>query len=276
MNQHPYKRILLATEHTDFDAGAERLAFDMAKHCGMPLRVVIPVLSNPEFESQAPELALKADEEIARKVIALEQQAAMANVKLDVRVRHGAQANEEIVEEAHATSTDLIIVRRRGHPGFLANLLVGEMVSKVIRDAKCDVLMVPRMANFWQHHVLAAVGEGSAAANVAEMAGAIAGRCGLPLTLVSVAPNEQALEATKRLNILKLAQARALCPSANGQVLLGDPVEQTIAVAGDVAADLLIVGKQRYNFIPFISGEGTIMQRIAGSLIVPTLVVHHG
>ena len=275
MNQHPYKRILLATEHTDFDAGAERLAFEMAKHCGMPLRVIIPVLSNAEFESSAPELAQKADEAVASKIAALEALAAQAEVKLDVRVRHGAQANQEIVEEAHASGTDLIIIRRRGQPGMLANLLVGEMVSKVIRDAKCDVLMVPRMATFWQRHILAAVGEGSAAVNVAEMAGAVAGRCGLPLTLLSVAPNEQALEVTQRLNTLKLARARALCPQAHGQVLIGNPVEQTIAVATDIAADLLIVGKHRHNFIPFISGEGTIMQRIAGALVVPTLVVQH-
>jgi len=31
MSNYPFNRILLATEHTEFDAGAERLAFAMAK-----------------------------------------------------------------------------------------------------------------------------------------------------------------------------------------------------------------------------------------------------
>jgi len=31
-----FGRILLATEHTEFDAGAERLAFELAKACAVP------------------------------------------------------------------------------------------------------------------------------------------------------------------------------------------------------------------------------------------------
>lgn len=275
MNNHPFERILLATEHTKFDVGAEKLAFAMAGRCGMPLRVVIPVLSNPEFEAQAPELARRADEEIGRKISELEAQAVAAGVQLEVKVRHGAQANEEIVDEATRTQTDLIIIRRRGNPGFLANLLVGEMVSKVIRDSACHVLMVPRAAQFWQHHLLAAVGEGGAAAHVARMAAEIAARCEVPLTLVSVASDEGRYAEISALNALQLHQAKITYPAATGQVLRGQPVEQTVALAQKLAADLLIVGKQRHNFIPFAGGGGTIMQKIAGALIVPTLVVHH-
>jgi len=275
MNKHPFERILLATEHTEFDVGAERLAFAMARQCGMPLRVVIPVLSNPEFEAAAPELALRADEAIALKVSELEAQAAAAGVELDVKVRHGAQANEEIVDEATRTQTDLIIVRRRGTPSFLANLLVGEMVSKVIRDAACHVLMVPRAAQFWQHHVLAAVGQGSAAANVANVAASIAARCEVPLTLVSVASDEGSHPEMTALNAQQLDQAKAIYPATVGRIAQGHPVEQTVALAQELAADLLVVGKQRHHFIPFAGGGGTIMQKIAGALIVPTLVVHH-
>ena len=47
MSDYPFKRILLATEHTEFDTGAERVAFTMALHCGIPLSVVLPLLSNP-------------------------------------------------------------------------------------------------------------------------------------------------------------------------------------------------------------------------------------
>lgn len=275
MSAHPFKKILLATEHTAFDAGAERLAFVMAQHCGMPLRVVIPVLSNPEFEAAAPELSLQADLEIARKILELEQQAQAAGVALDVQVRHGAQAHEEIVAEAQSSGTDLLIIRRRGNPGFLANLLVGEMVSKVIRDAHCNVLMVPRAANFWQKHILAAVGEGAAADKVAQAASAIAARCGVPLTLVSVAADASAVPGMQALNAAALHQAKNNYPAAVGQVLTGEPVAATVQAVSSNAADLLVIGKQRHNFIPLVSGQGTIMQRIAGAVSIPTLVVQH-
>lgn len=46
----PFTRLLLASEHTDFDRGAEALAFALAQRCGLPLAAVLPVTSNPEYE----------------------------------------------------------------------------------------------------------------------------------------------------------------------------------------------------------------------------------
>ncbi len=274
MQNHPFKHILLATEHTDFDVGAERLAFAMAQKCGTPLRVVIPVLSNSEFESQAPALALQADEEIARKITNLQQQANAAGVTLDIHIRHGEQASDEIVAEAKLAHSDLIIIRRRGNLGFLGNMLVGEMVSRVIRDAHCAVLMVPRAATFWSQQILAAVGEDAAATRIADLAGAIAGQCNVPLTLASIAKDQTTQAHVERLNAEHVTRAAARCPYARGQVLVGAPVEQTVALAQSIAADLLIIGRQRYSIIPFMNGGNSIMQKIAGALIVPTLVVH--
>lgn len=274
MQNHPFKHILLATEHTDFDIGAERLAFAMAQKCGTPLRVVIPVLSNAEFESQAPALAQQADEEIARKISNLQQQADAAGVVLDIHIRHGDQASDEIVAEAKLAQSDLIIIRRRGNPGFLANMLVGEIVSRVIRDAHCHVLMVPRAAIFWSQQILAAVGEDAAATHIANLAGAIAGQCGVPLTLASIAKDQAEQTRIERLNAEHVARAAIHSPHTRGQVLVGPPVEQTVALAQSIAADLLIIGRQRYSVIPFMNGNHSIMQKIAGALIVPTLVVH--
>lgn len=275
MSDYPFSRVLLATEHTEFDIGAERMAFAMAKICGVPLRVVIPVLSNPEFEIQAPQLSLRADEAIALKVSNLQQQAEATGVVLDIHIRHGEQAHEEIVAEAKLAQSDLIIIRRRGNPGFLANMLVGEMVSKVIRDAHCHVLMVPRAATFWQHQILAAVGEDAVAPRIADLAGAIAKRCGVPLTLVSIAKDTAAQHHIERLNAEQVARAASHCDNVHGRVLVGNPVEQTVGLAQSIDADLLIIGRQRYSLIPFMNGGNSIMQKIAGAMIVPTLVVHH-
>ena len=45
---HPFEKILLATEHTEFDSGSERVAIEMARRCNLPLSVVVPVVTNPE------------------------------------------------------------------------------------------------------------------------------------------------------------------------------------------------------------------------------------
>jgi len=50
----PFSRLLLATEHTDFDRGAEAIAFALAARCQLALAGVMPLVSNAEFEAAAP------------------------------------------------------------------------------------------------------------------------------------------------------------------------------------------------------------------------------
>jgi len=67
--KHPFSRLLLATEHTEFDLGAEQVAFTMAARCGLPLHAILPVVSNPEYEVVAPHLAAQAEREAAAVVV---------------------------------------------------------------------------------------------------------------------------------------------------------------------------------------------------------------
>ncbi len=271
MGNYPFNRILLATEHTEFDVGAERLAFAMAKRCGLPLLVVIPMLDNPEYEAEMPELVLRDELEIADKISALRLLADAAGVQLDVRVRRRSEIHIGIVAEANESKADLIIIRRRGKPSFLARLLVGEMVSKVIRDTSCSVLLVPRAAEFWSKRILAAVGDTPAAPSIAKTAGTIAGICELPLTILSVAPDQESLSKTQSLNTLNVVLASASSSNVQGEVRIGNLVEQTISAVKESAVDLVVIGRQRYHLMPF--GKQGIMQNIAGNMDVPTLVV---
>lgn len=273
MSTYPFSRILLATEHTEFDAGAERIAFAMAKRCGVPLRVVVPIVSNAEFEAEMPQLALRADREAAQKIEALRLDAQVAGVQVEVQVRHGPEPDREIVAEAAESKADLIVIRRRGKPGFLAKLLVGEMVSKVIRDASCSVLTVPRAAQFWNRGVLAAVGDTPDAKNIATVAAEVAKVCDLPLTVASAAPDRESLPRIESLNTLNVALVSAITGKVKGRVTVGKPAEQTLAAAKETGADLVVIGRQRYHLVPFARGGSSVMQNIAGALDVPTLVV---
>jgi nucleotide-binding universal stress UspA family protein len=271
MSDYPFSRILLATEHTEFDVGAERLAFAMAKRCGVPLRAVFPLLSNPEYEAEMPEFALHAEQVAAEKITDLRNQAAKLGVQLDVQVRRGSERHTEIVAEAVKSNADLIVIRRRGKPGFFSRVLVGEMVSHVIRDATCSVLLVPRKAQFWGKHVLVAVGDTPDAASIVKTAGMIASVCELPLTVLSVAADQESLQKTQSLNALNVELAAKTSGRARGEVRVGKLVEQTVAAVKQTGADLVVIGRQRYHLIPF--GSRSIMQEIAGNMDVPTLVV---
>lgn len=273
MSDYPFQRILLATEHTEFDVGAERIAFAMARRCAIPLRVVVPLLSNAEYEVAAPEFALRAEQEVALKVTALRNSAKELGVELDVHVRRGAEASQEIVAEAADSKADLIVIRRRGKPSFLANLLVGEMVSKVIRDAHCAVLTVPRAAEFWRNEVLAAVSETPAAEKISVLAALVAAVCDMPLTVVSVAESQATQAKTESFNNRIVALASAQTNRVQGRVMVGEPVAQILATVQEKSADLIVIGRQRYHHFPFTHGGKSIMQKIAGALDMPTLIV---
>jgi nucleotide-binding universal stress UspA family protein len=130
---------------------------------------------------------------------------------------------------------------------------------------------VPRAAEFWSRGVLAAVGDTPAAPGIAKTAGTIAGICGLPLTVLSVAPDQASLSKTQRFNTLNVALASAASDKVRGEVRVGKPVEQVVAAVKESAADLVVIGRQRYHLMPF--GSRSIMQDIAGNMDVPTLVV---
>lgn len=273
----PFSRLLLATEHTDYDAGAERVALALAARCGLPLAAVMPLVSNPEYESVAPQLAERADAEASIRLAALAAAAQASGVNLSYRVRRGPEPDQEIVDEARAQGSDLIIARRRGKRGFLARLLVGEMVSRVVAHAPCSVLLVPRASGVWSRGVLVALDPAQTAAARAPLvdtAVAVAADCGLPLSIVSVAPDaSDPAHASAQLTVqsaLQAAQARQV--PVQGEVRMGHrPFEHIVASADARRADLLIVGRHG-GALHGRAFLGSTTQKVIGLAERPVLV----
>lgn len=271
---HPFEHILLATEHTEFDAGAERVAFDMAKRCGVPLSAVLPVVSNPEYEIIAPQLAEHAEREAAAKIHMLDDAAKAAGIRLEINARRGEEPYQEIVQEAQERHSDLIVTRRRGKRSFLSDLLIGEMVSKVVREAPCSVLFVPRAAQMWSHGVLAGLDNSPNAEHVARVAAAIAAQCGLPLTLVGVLSHD--VDSLRVQTTHTLEQALAIAASqgvqAQSRILNGKAFEQILSAAQDLAADLVVVGRHGESNVLRAPFGGTT-HKVVGLAEIPVLVV---
>ena len=274
---HVFERLLLATEHTDFDVGAERVALQLAQRCGRPLLAVLPVLSNPEYELVAPELAARADAEAALKRGDLQAVAQAAGVALSVRVRHGQEPYAEIVDEAREQGSDLIVARRRGRRGFLANLLLGGMVSQVVAHAPCSVLLVPRASGLWTRRVLAAVDPQAPPAirqDLMRVACGVATECALPLRLVGVAEGDAATQRASTDAVLAeaVAQARALGAEVDAEVRTGRPFEQIVAAADGCGADLVVVGRHG-GAVASRAWLGGTAQKVIGLADRPVLVV---
>jgi nucleotide-binding universal stress UspA family protein len=268
-----FDRLLLATEHGEFDCGAEAMALALAQRCKLPLSVVLPLVSNPEYEAIAPQIAAQAEQQAAEKIAHLREQALAAGVTIDLRLRRGQEPYQEIVAEARVRGSDVIIIRRRGKRGFLANLLVGEMVSKVVTHAPCHVLIVPREAQIWHRRVLVAAEAGESGPQVVATAIAVARQCALPLHLVSVVTTASQRPGADDFVAEMVKQAEAQGLVAQGEVRIGKAYTEILAAGAACQADLIVMGSRGDASIgrALIGG---VAQKVLGLSELPILVLH--
>jgi hypothetical protein len=271
----PFARILLATEHTDFDVGAERVALEMAKACGLRLAAVLPMVTNSELEATAPEVVARAEEAVHARLIALRAAAASMGVEVAARVRRGDEPSHEIIDEAQEIGADLIVARRRGEQSFLARTMVGEMVGRVATLAPCSVLLVPRACRLWSQRVLAGVDGSPVAARVAATAAALTVHYRVPLTIASVAVHDNAGERNAADAAVAAAAAVARREGAEcaGRTLAGRPADAIVAAAGETGADLIVVGRDGESGHRVRRVLGGTAHRTIGLAACPVLVV---
>jgi nucleotide-binding universal stress UspA family protein len=266
-----FARLLLATEHSEYDTGAEALAFALARRCGLPLAVVLPVVSNPEYDAVAPQAAARADALAAARRQDLQDTAREQGVAFEINVRHGPEPFEEIVSEAREHAADLIVIRRRGRRGLLANLLVGEMVSKVVAHAPCSVLVTPREAALWTRRVMVGVDPLEPESGSLVRAAAMAGECGLPLHVVCVAASESNRAQAEQALGAAIAQVGRAPAAVAGDVRVGRAHQELMAAARERGADLLVVARHGGASLGRAWIGGTA-QKVIGLAECPVLV----
>jgi len=268
-----FTRLLLATEHTEFDTGAESVALSLAKRCQLPLATVLPLASNPEYEALAPEIAARAEAEAAVKIADIRANAQKQGVVIDLHVRRGEEPYQEIVDEARERNTELIIVRRRGKRGFLAKLMMGEMVSKVLAHAPCHVLFAPRGAQMWSRCVLVAAEPDVQGLRLVSTAAAIAAECGLPLHLIYVSSTDTPGADTD--SFVTQAKQTALNSgiALQAQVRHGKAYPEILAASTAVQADLLVIGSRNDSHVGHAM-IGGVAQKIIGLSDNPVLALN--
>jgi nucleotide-binding universal stress UspA family protein len=195
-----------------------------------------------------------------------------AGVTIELQIRRGPEPYREIVDEARRRGTDLIVIRRRGQRGLLANLLLGEMVRNVVTHAPCGVLVAPRGSCLWTRRVLAAIDPQAEDMSPVATAADLAAACALPLSIVSVAEAAGAsmLKAEQTLQrALSMARARGM--AVDGVVRSGRPHEQVLAAAREFDADLLVIGRHGDDALGR-AWLGGAAQKLIGLANMPVLV----
>ncbi|MBL8341309.1 MAG: universal stress protein [Rubrivivax sp.] len=268
-------QLLLATEHTAQDRGAERLAFALAREQARPLMAVMPLASNPEYETVAPQVAAHAEADLATRRDALHADAAAAGATVQLCVRRGSDPDAEIVAEARDRAAELLVIRRRGKRGLLANLLVGEMVSKVLAHAPCSVLVVPVEGQPWQRGVLGCIGHEAADAEVVRWAVRAAATRSLPLHLVCVAARESE-RGRAEAALAEACRAAEAAAAGTGMriaaAVRAGPVHGRIVLATtELGADLIVMGRHGGHLLGR-AWVGSVTHKVIGMAPCPVLV----
>jgi nucleotide-binding universal stress UspA family protein len=226
--------------------------------------------------------------------------ARMDDVPVELVVRESADVAQAILDEIAALRADLLVVGSHGRSG-VQRLLLGSVAERVVRQAPCPTLVVPRAAGDSGadaappfRKLLCAVdfSEGSMrgltyATSLAEEADArlivlhvidvppelrdAAGPAGIDVDAVRAAAEAAAL---RRLRELIAPEARTYC-TIETAVREGAPHREILKMAADRRTDLIVMGVQGRGAVDLVM-FGSNSARVTRNATCATLVVPAG
>jgi len=253
-----------------------------ALHVYTPLFVPVPGLPWPEDRTCDSELARVRQETLACCAGAGAERA-------DVIVDVGTPAGR-ILERAAALPADLIVMGTNGASGF-EHLILGSVAEKVLRKAPCPVLTVPPRAHATStlpfEQILCAVDFSDSSLAGLDLAASLARESRASLTLLHVIewpwteppapavdalPGEHAaalmeyrryLETSVRHRLEDLARDQTIHQSApSTRVAHGKPYVEILRTAGEVSADLIVMGVRGRNAADLVVFGSTTNQTV--------------
>jgi len=267
-----WRRILLATDGSEYSEGAIRVAVALARRNDARLFIASIAVYNPEYATTVPGLEQVALDQAGRNVAGAVQ--ASAGIEHEVVIAEAEDPYRGIVDAASEDRADLIVMGRRGKRG-LARAMVGDATARVIGHAPCNVLVAPRGAAQWHQGILVATDGSRHGDAAARLAGQLALEWQLPLTVVSaVLPshNEQRRrEAVTAIDRVKAGLA-ALPVQVTGIVAEGRPEQVILDQASKAGVDLIVIGTHGRTGLDRLL-MGSVAERVIGFAACPVLAV---
>lgn len=145
MKKFQIKKILVPTDFSQISTEAFPYAEDLANQYGAEIHLAYVIEKNPPILiirsiDQTSEDAAKKIEEDAKNLLNEFKAKFSNNVSVKTVLLHGNDF-EEITNYAEKNNIDLIVIATHGRTGLLHTLL-GSVAEKVIRYAKCPVLVI--------------------------------------------------------------------------------------------------------------------------------------
>jgi nucleotide-binding universal stress UspA family protein len=235
------EKLLLATDGSQFSEGAIREAINFARKCSSKLYALSVLETNPEYETIGSDVFEKEEAEVTGHLESVKARASQEGVDCETVFLHGAEPYQQIVDEAAEKKVDMIVIGRRGRKGLM-KVLMGEVASKVIGHAPCNVLVVPKAARIEYRNILVAT-DGSTHGNAAvSEAIAIAKRCGSNLIALSAMRDESEREEAKNLSSKAVEMAQKEGVSAEAVTPTGRSFNVIVETAGGRSVDLIVMG----------------------------------
>ncbi len=269
-----FEKILLVTDGSEFSAGATREAIRLAQRSDGLLYAMSVAITNPEYESLAPQLLEKETNDTLTRLEAVKSSADQVGVNCEITLRHGLEVHQEIVDEAEKNRADVIVMGRRGRSGLM-RLMMGSTTAKVIGYAHGSILVIPRAAQIEGKNILLAV-DGSRYSDIAaSTALSMAKHLHAPVLAISVVhadlQEKRRLEAESIINrITSLMTKEGI--SAEGQVLIGRPGDVIVTTAKAKAVDLIVMGSHGRTGLDRVL-MGSVSDRVIGQAECAVLVV---
>jgi len=235
------EKLILATDGSQFSEGAIREAINFARKCSSKLYAVTVLETNPEYETIGSNVFEKEEAEAMAYLESIKARAAKEGLDCEIILHEASDPSQTIVDEAIDRKVDMIVVGRRGRKGLL-KALMGQVAAKVIAQAPCKVLVVPKAARIEYRNILVAA-DGSVHSNSAVTeALAIAKQCGSHIIALSAMRDEgEREEATAHVNkVVDMAQKEGV--SVEAVIPTGRSFNVIVETAGGRGVDLIVMG----------------------------------
>jgi len=268
------EKLILATDGSRFSEGAIREAINFARKCSSKLYAVTVLETNPEYETIGSNVFEKEEAEAMAHLESIKDRAAKEGLDCEIILHEAPDPSQTIVDEATDRKVDMIVVGRRGRKGLL-KALMGQVAAKVVAQAPCKVLVVPKAAGIEYRNILVAA-DGSVHSNAAVTeAIAIAKQCESHIIALSAIRDESERgDATVYTGkVVEMAQKEGV--SAEAVTPIGRSFNAIVETAGGRGVDLIVMGTYGKTGVKkLLMGSST--EKVIGNAGCAVLVVKAG
>lgn len=255
-------RLMFACDGSEYSVAPRAVALELAQRMGVTLDTMT-VLSAHESDADAQ----------ARLAPVAEAATAMG-VKCECVVRRGNDPTREVPAAAADADAHLLVIGRR--PGKQKDeRMVGVHAAKIIDETPSNILVVPKAGAMWKNRILVGFDGNPTSLVAVEMATTLAKATGVPVTLATVVKEgDKSAQVLGDLAADTAATMRLEGVHAEARVVHGAPADALIALAHEIGADLIVLGKRHGGLYRLLPNSPT--DRLIGASEWPVLIAKTG